>query len=76
MTNRVALPAQDFQKMCKQAERDHEAKKLVVLMERVRQQIAAREKADPSKDPSRASVTAISANAPARMPSRSSLFER
>ena len=28
MTNRVAYAPQDFQKMCKQAERDHESKKL------------------------------------------------
>ena len=42
MTNRVAYAPQDFQKMCKQAERDHESKKLVVLMERVKRQIAER----------------------------------
>ena len=40
MTNRVAYAPQDFQKMCKQAERDQESKKLVILMERVRRQIA------------------------------------
>jgi hypothetical protein len=40
MTNRVTYAPQDFQKMCKQAERDHESKKLVVLMERVKRQIA------------------------------------
>ena len=43
MTNRVSYAPQDFQQMCKQAERDHEAKKLVVLMERVKKQIANRE---------------------------------
>lgn len=43
MTNRVTYAPQDFQKMCKQAERDHESKKLVVLMERVKRQIAERE---------------------------------
>ena len=43
MTNRVSYAPQDFQKMCKQAERDHESKKLVVLMERVKRQIAERE---------------------------------
>ena len=42
MTNRVTYTPQDFQKMCKQAERDHEAKKLIVLMERVKRQIAER----------------------------------
>ena len=43
MTNRVAYAPHDFQKMCKQAERDHESRKLVVLMERVKRQIAERE---------------------------------
>lgn len=42
MTNRVSYAPQDFQKMCKQAERDHENKKLVFLMERVKRQIAER----------------------------------
>ena len=45
MTNRVSYAPQDFLQMCKQAERDHEAKKLVVLMERVKKQIAARQDA-------------------------------
>ena len=44
MANRVIYAPQDFQKMCKQAERDHESKKLVVLMERVKRQIAERDK--------------------------------
>jgi hypothetical protein len=44
MTNRVTYAPHDFQQMCKQAERDHESKKLVVLMERVKRQIAEREK--------------------------------
>jgi hypothetical protein len=43
MTNRVMLPPQDFQKMCKQAERDQESRKLVLLLERVKRQIAERE---------------------------------
>jgi hypothetical protein len=46
MTNRVSYAPQDFQKMCKQAERDLESKKLVVLMERVKRQIAERENPD------------------------------
>ena len=46
MTNRVTYAPQDFQKMCKQAERDHESKKLVVLMDRVKRQIAERENPD------------------------------
>jgi len=42
MTNRISYTPQDFQKMCKQAERDQETKKLVSLMERVKRQIAER----------------------------------
>lgn len=43
MTNRVLYAPQDVQKMCKQAERDQESKKLAVLMERVKRQIAERD---------------------------------
>ena len=43
MTNRVSYAPQDLQKMCKQAERDQESKKLVVLIERVKRQIAERD---------------------------------
>ena len=43
MTLRAAQPGQEFQRMCKQAERDHESKKLAVLIERLRRQIAYRE---------------------------------
>ena len=42
MTNQLPYTPQDFQKMCKQAERDHEAKKLVFLMERLKRQMAER----------------------------------
>ena len=42
MTNRVSYPPQDFEKKCKQAERDHESRKLEALLEKVRLQIAAR----------------------------------
>jgi len=48
MTNRVTYAPHDFQKMCKQAERDHESKKLITLMERVKRQIAERENPDHS----------------------------
>jgi hypothetical protein len=74
MTNRVTYAPQDFQKMCKQAERDHESKKLVVLMERVKRQIAERE------NPGRimtGPVTAPSGDSGVlRLPSRSVPFER
>jgi hypothetical protein len=42
MTSRVAYGPQDFQKMCRQAERDHESRRLAILMERVQKQIAER----------------------------------
>lgn len=72
MTNRVAYAPQDFQKMCKQAERDHESKKLVVLMERVKRQIAERESPGQLKRP----VTARAESDVLRLPSRSAPFDR
>jgi hypothetical protein len=74
MTNRVTYAPQDFQKMCKQAERDHENKKLIVLMERVKRQIAARQNSvlDHEED----NVTPITDSAPSRLPSRSVPLER
>jgi len=71
MTNRVTYAPQDFQKMCKQAERDHEAKKLTVLMERVKRQIAERE--DPSL---KATVGTETETGFLKLPSRSVPFER
>jgi hypothetical protein len=70
MTNRVSYAPQDFQKMCKQAERDHESKKLVVLMERVKRQIAERE------SPGRSLKTSNNDPGLLRLPSRSAPFER
>lgn len=72
MTNRVAYAPQDFQKMCKQAERDHESKKLAVLMERVRRQIAERE--NPGIKLAAGKSTTDSGFL--RLPSRSVPFER
>jgi hypothetical protein len=75
MTSRVALPPQDFQKMCKQAEREQEARRLVVLMDRVRKQIAERTNGD-AHNPKRP-VSVISADAGwSRLPSRLTPFER
>lgn len=75
MTNRVSYAPQDFQKMCKQAERDHESKKLVLLMDRVKRQIAERQhpqiKAEGSNSEPDKSVTPR-----LRMPSRTVPFER
>lgn len=77
MTNRVAYAPQDFQKMCKQAERDHESKKLVVLMERVKRQLAERENtAQNGNSPKPPLSTFNHDSGLLRLPSRSALFER
>jgi hypothetical protein len=74
MTNRVSYAPQDFQKMCKQAERDLESKKLVVLMERVKRQIAERENPDGrSKSPALSKRGEFGGT---RLPSRSAPFDR
>ncbi len=72
MTNRVTYAPQDFQKMCKQAERDHESRKLVLLMERVKRQIAERESHGVSALPPRNSAQ----DSTLRMPSRPVPIER
>jgi hypothetical protein len=75
MTNRVTYAPQDFQKMCKQAERDHESKKLVVLIERVKRQIAERQGNGIHSSSSSASAIDRDANF-LRMPTRSVPLER
>jgi hypothetical protein len=75
MTNRVAYAPHDFEKMCKQAERDHESKKLVVLIDRVKKQIAERE--NPNRKAEISEPAAARGNGDLlRLPSRSALFER
>jgi hypothetical protein len=69
MTNRVSYAPQDLQKMCKQAERDQESKKLAVLMKRVKQQIAERDHPGQKKPGQHAGREV-------RLPSRSVPFER
>lgn len=77
MTNRVSYAPQDFQKMCKQAERDHESKKLVELMERVKRQIAERESPELKMEAAKPSTKVMSTDSGyLRMPSRSVPFER
>jgi hypothetical protein len=77
MTNRVGIASQDFQRMCKQAERDHESKKLVVLMERVKRQIAERKNPGWRVESPKPPVTTLSVDSGMlRLPSRSGLFER
>jgi len=50
--NRITLTEpkqnQDVRKLCKHAEREHESKKLAVLIERVKRQLAAQQR---SSDP-------------------------
>jgi len=76
MTNRVTYAPQDVQKMCKQAERDHENRKLILLMERVKKQIAARQSGREVSDGLKTTVTPISDSASSRLPSRSVPLER
>jgi hypothetical protein len=77
MTNRVAYAPQDFQKLCRQAERDHESRKLLVLMDRLKRQMAKRansaEEVDSPKPPlsARASDSSV-----LQLPVRSAPFER
>ena len=75
MTNRVTYAPQDFQKMCKQAERDHETKKLALLMERVKRQIAERGSSGQNRADN-GTVTAIRTDTSMRLPSRSVPLER
>lgn len=75
MTNRVTYAPQDFQKMCKQAERDHETKKLVFLMDRLKRQIAERSSGAMEGEVSK--VSAVRADSGVvRLPSRSVPLER
>jgi len=73
MTSRVSLPPQDFKRMCKQVERDHEARKLIVLMERVKLQIAKQENPEGAKPPVAATG---GASGLFRLPGRLAPFER
>lgn len=77
MTSRVSYSPQDFQKMCDQAERDYEAKKLIVLLHRVKKQLAARENPALNVELPKPPATALSMESGfSRRLSRSALFER
>ena len=76
MTNRVTYAPHDFQQMCKQAERDHESKKLVALMERVKRQIAERENPRLKGEPKHHGGGGNPDGSVLRLPSRSVPFER
>jgi hypothetical protein len=60
--------------MCKQAERDQETRKLAILMDRVKRQIAERD--DVATTPKRPVVAINGDSASSKLPSRSALFER
>lgn len=52
MVFREVYETQDFRRMCKHAERDHETKKLDLLMERLNRQLAEQgRKSSPAKPP-------------------------
>lgn len=75
MTNRVSYAPQDFQKKCIQAERDHETRKLLVLLDRVKRQIANRDNPDPHVDGPKRPASAL-IDSPLRLPMRPAPFER
>jgi len=74
MTNPVSHPPQDFQKKCRQADREHESRKIAVLLERVRQQIAERDRSGERVESPKPPTVAIAKSMP--IPMRSALFER
>jgi len=76
MTNRVSYTPQDFQKMCKQAERDHESKKLVFLMDRVKRQIAERSNPNFNRDGGTLTSGIHGERSVTRLPARSVPLER
>ena len=79
MTNQLSYSPQspqDFQKMCKQAERDHEAKKLVSLMERLKRQMAERSSPGFTTETGKGPASVTSDPGVARLPSRSVPLER
>ena len=77
MTNRVSYAPRDFQKMCKQAERDHETKKLASLMERLKRQIAERSNPGFKVETGKAPANAVTSDSGVvRLPIRSVPLER
>lgn len=77
MTNRVSYAPQDFQKMCKQAERDHESKRLVYLMERLKRLIAERSNSGSKVEAGTVSATSRTSDSGViRLPIRSVPLER
>jgi hypothetical protein len=76
MTNRVAYAPQDFQKLYRQAERDHESRKLLVLMDRLKRQMAKRSNSEEVDSPKPPLSARSSDSAVLQLPIRSAPFER
>jgi hypothetical protein len=77
MTNRVSYAPQDFHRKCIQAERDHESRKLTVLLERVKLLIAHRENPDAEGGSFKRPATTLTiASESVRLPGRPVPFER
>jgi hypothetical protein len=77
MTSHMSYTPQDFHKMCEQAERNYESKKLMVLLDRVKKQIAARENPTLIAEAPKPPVAVLSSDSGRlRAPSRTALFER
>jgi hypothetical protein len=77
MTNRISYAPQDFQKLYRQAERDHESRKLLVLMEKLKKQIARRQNSPAEVDSPKPPVGATSSDSRIlHLPVRSVPFER
>jgi hypothetical protein len=74
MTNTVT-PPQDFEKKCKQAEREHEARKLEILLDRVKKQIERRGDDGRKTDSPKPPLMAVTNNT-SRFLARSVVFER
>jgi len=77
MTNIVSYAPKDFRKMCEQAERDHESRKVLILLARVKKQIAARENSSDNVESPKPPVGTIDDKAGVLpLPLRSFPFER
>jgi hypothetical protein len=72
MVFREVYESQDFRRLCKHAERDHETKKLDVLIERLNRQLAEQgRKSVPAKPP----VAVLNTTAASRTIGRFPVFE-
>lgn len=74
MVFREAYETQDVRRMCKHAERDHEAKKLIVLIDRLNRQLAAQGK-NIAHGMLKPSASVLSSTASARQAGRLTLLD-